>query len=331
MLWLIVLISLQLNDIERNAIVSYLPDINASMEDLGFDKKWVEGKGFRLLRVEQCMDQPLLLLEYPDTVVKVYKTRNPLEIVGFALHELGIGIRPYHIEHTKSCKLTDSLPRWLVDFINFYKSWQLTYKSEVRFDSSFISKVLYYGCAFWCDEDDTLDDTLETYLNDELGYPYDTLWKEAVDTLLEVAKSFAREKIFSLFYTLMVELDRFVSSIPDTIPKLKSFTIGDDIFIGGTGDDYIAGDYSLIIDLGGNDIYENVARGVMGASIVIDLAGNDLYVGDKPYSLAAGILGTGIVYDKEGDDTYRAPPYSLGAGFFGICLLYTSPSPRDRG
>ncbi len=322
MLWLIVLMSLQLNDIERNAIVSYLPDINANVEDLGFDKKWVEGKGFRLSRVEQCMDQPLSLLDYPDTVVKVYETRKPLEIVRFALRELGVGIKPYQIEYTESCKLADSLPRWLTDFINFYKSWQLTYRSAIQFDSSFISKVLYYGCAFWCDEDDTLDDTLETYLNDELGYPYDTLWKEAVDTLLEVAKSFNKEKVFSLFYTLMMGLDEFVNSIPDTIPELKSFTIGDDIFIGGTGDDHITGGYSVIIDLGGNDIYENVARGVMDASIVIDLAGNDLYVGDKPYSLAAGILGIGIIYDKEGDDTYRACPYSLGAGFFGMGMVY---------
>ena len=49
------------------------------------------------------------------------------------------------------------------------------------------------------------------------------------------------------------------------------------IAVAGTGSDTHSGTYLLLIDLGGNDRYEDVGRplGARGVSLVLDLAGND--------------------------------------------------------
>src|ERR1041385_2408672 len=72
------------------------------------------------------------------------------------------------------------------------------------------------------------------------------------------------------------------SIAPDV--KIKIDTRLGPIFIGGSGPTHYTEDALLIIDLGGDDIYECAAGGANGLtgrpiSIVIDRAGNDTYRG----------------------------------------------------
>ena len=107
------------------------------------------------------------------------------------------------------------------------------------------------------------------------------------------------------------------------------------MIIGGTGNNVYSGDFAVIIDPGGNDIYRCRAGGAIGEigypySVVIDLEGDDFYMNrEKAVNQGAGFLGIGILIDLAGNDTYRSSNYSHGAGLFGIGLLYDQAGEDD--
>jgi hypothetical protein len=94
--------------------------------------------------------------------------------------------------------------------------------------------------------------------------------------------------------------------------------------IGGTGDDHYRGDYSLILDLGGDDTYElTYDPEHPHPVIIIDLGGNDHYVAKTDFTLGSGCFSTGMLLDfGAGDDRYDGKSFGLGAGYFGFGLLY---------
>lgn len=96
------------------------------------------------------------------------------------------------------------------------------------------------------------------------------------------------------------------------------------IKVTGTGDDTHTGAYLLLIDLGGNDTYQDVARPVSPAdvSIVIDLYGDDTVKWDKVQGPGAGLLGTGVWLDLAGNDQYQGQQLGLGVGLLGTGLFW---------
>ncbi len=153
-----------------------------------------------------------------------------------------------------------------------------------------------------------------------------------------------------LRYTLESDLTRDV-----LIDSVRSATIETSlgrIAIGGPGKDVYIGSYAVIIDVGGDDVYqlssENqngtsgrpvqciidldgndtyragdfaLGAGVLGAGILIDRRGNDVYVAGD-YSVGSGLIGLGIVHDLEGDDTYTSGSNTQGSGIYGIGFLF---------
>ena len=97
------------------------------------------------------------------------------------------------------------------------------------------------------------------------------------------------------------------------------------VLISGRGSDTIAGDYALVIDTGGDDLYlGNTASTIPGkkpVAIVVDLQGNDHYLSDE-HSLLAGVLGMSALMDLEGDDHYRTGRSGLAFSLYGTSLLY---------
>jgi hypothetical protein len=126
------------------------------------------------------------------------------------------------------------------------------------------------------------------------------------------------------------------SAIENAMPILKKFSnfdFGDSIIsfwpflaIGGLYPNHYEKNYFLIIDLGGNDIYENNAGGPVfwmwigngwftpspgQVSVCIDLWGDDIYktIGGQGYGRFFGI---GILIDKFGKDEYSRSPKERG-------------------
>jgi hypothetical protein len=131
--------------------------------------------------------------------------------------------------------------------------------------------------------------------------------------------------------------DRLLRTLDDVVPDLHTCTSTQEfqyatetplgpIIVGGVGRNVYTNEAFLIIDLGGNDTYENSAGGASSLvgrpiSIVIDMAGNDRYISGKSFSQGSGVFGIGILVDCGGDDVYEAKHFSQGAGLFGFGLL----------
>ena len=127
------------------------------------------------------------------------------------------------------------------------------------------------------------------------------------------------------------------------------------VVVAGSGKDvHTCTDCMLLIDLGGNDVYEmpvgappdpdlplSVAvdmsgkdeyrpapfglptqgAGALGVGILWDVGGDDRYMADGPLAQGVAQVGVGLLMDEAGDDTYQASTAAQGAAFFGVGLL----------
>lgn len=114
------------------------------------------------------------------------------------------------------------------------------------------------------------------------------------------------------------------------------------VSIGTAGDDRHGPDAAVIVDPGGNDVYERAPATGGAISIIVDLAGDDHYIGSdlamlgfsaivdfsgndryemQGPGLGAAIAGASILIDFAGDDTYEAGVFGEGAAAFGIGAL----------
>ena len=117
-----------------------------------------------------------------------------------------------------------------------------------------------------------------------------------------------------------------IDTIQKVIPVLKKYNnlsskkLLEDpsslIYIGGTSPTSYKGNYSIIVDLGGNDDYYAQPK-EQGVSLLIDMSGNDRYIGKKAHAF----LGIDILYDEEGNDVYTASDFSQAYACAGISLL----------
>ncbi len=91
------------------------------------------------------------------------------------------------------------------------------------------------------------------------------------------------------------------------------------------GDDIYQNANSIIIDYNGNDIYESsenwISSGsVMGIQFIMDLQGDDRYTGLQG-SFASTLFGISFLLDKNGNDEYRCIKYCFATGFGGTAIL----------
>ena len=107
------------------------------------------------------------------------------------------------------------------------------------------------------------------------------------------------------------------------------------VLIGDEGPNVYGMNASVIIDLGGDDLYlnnagapvyemqEGAVSGIrFSTGVVIDFEGDDRYINPGFASVASGFFGLGVVLDMAGNDLYDGGRLSLGASFFGMgCLM----------
>ncbi|MFH1701098.1 MAG: hypothetical protein ABIE07_10980 [Candidatus Zixiibacteriota bacterium] len=95
------------------------------------------------------------------------------------------------------------------------------------------------------------------------------------------------------------------------------------IIIGTTANDTYTGDYFMIIDPGGDDVY-NISYDIENPhpTLIVDYSGNDIYKAETDFALASGALSYSLLIDYEGDDIYWGKNFSLGSGYFGVGILW---------
>lgn len=155
------------------------------------------------------------------------------------------------------------------------------------------------------------------------------------DSLVQYLKEYAvtvdYERLFQAGSDLLhgaTDIQTWVDELPLTpgrsVPGVKGSIVyhahhsWGEIVVGDTCDNTYAGDFAVIVDLGGNDEYFCTAPDMI--SIIIDMEGDDTYRG-QDYAVACGVWGVSILIDMQGDDTYIARNYSIGCGVFGIGIL----------
>jgi hypothetical protein len=82
----------------------------------------------------------------------------------------------------------------------------------------------------------------------------------------------------------------------------------------------MGGAISVVIDLGGNDRYEGSDVAVHALSAIVDVAGNDTYLSPGA-GHGAAIAGISVLIDLDGEDSYDAAVFAQGAGVFGLGAL----------
>jgi hypothetical protein len=185
-------------------------------------------------------------------------------------------------------------------------------------------------------------------------------WEERLSTDPKMSRLIFALETFDLdaLYAGAIPLARSLDTAADKLSNLDAEVHADwqtplgRIAVGGKGKDTYAGAYALVVDLGGNDVYQGpgAASGKDGVSLVLDLGGDDRYtaadsavagpggavlgyagivdmgVGKDTYEATSwaggfGFLGVGWIDDRGGDDTYRMQLLSQGSALFGIGLL----------
>jgi len=79
------------------------------------------------------------------------------------------------------------------------------------------------------------------------------------------------------------------------------------------------GAVSVIVDLGGNDEYRGDDLAIRGLSAIVDFSGDDRYAMER--GLGAAIAGASLLIDFGGNDSYAARFFTQGAAAFGIGAL----------
>ncbi len=97
------------------------------------------------------------------------------------------------------------------------------------------------------------------------------------------------------------------------------------VIIGGPGKTTYRKRFAVIIDLGGDDVYQVAAGGAdttVQFAVAIDLAGDDLYSSKRNFAFGSGGLGVGILIDAGGNDIYNSENFALGSGAYGTGILF---------
>jgi hypothetical protein len=151
----------------------------------------------------------------------------------------------------------------------------------------------------------------------------------------------ARDLDFNSLYYAGAKMLESAEMLADTLVALKTrkdialkqqnldveTPIGRIVLSGSDDDRHAYSDLLLLVDFGGNDVYQ----GSVGAtpslqipiSLAIDLEGDDRYVNDDEYlpSQGAAVFGAGVLLDLAGKDHYEAKRFAQGAAMLGIGVL----------
>jgi hypothetical protein len=155
-------------------------------------------------------------------------------------------------------------------------------------------------------------DSLVTYLKENAKtIDYSELF-QAGELLLEAAQG------YEAWLKKIPRQSQNVPGVSGNILYCMEYEFGE-VIVGDTGKNIYTKDFAVIIDLGGDDIYQ-CGRQTSMLHLIVDRAGEDVYEAED-YALACGYFGVSILLDEQGDDVYRAENYSLGCGVFGLGWL----------
>jgi HEAT repeat protein len=343
-----------LDSLDKAVIDSALKLIKLNPAELGFDKLWAEDDTFRLDIVEYLLANPLEFPDYVDNTTEVidsFKVNGDYTpLFSYISAQLKVDIKYTKRKKVKT-ELVDQKPSNPLNYLieAFKKAEPLRREFYQELDSLEINDLIMSAPTMWNEDEDSIKVKLVGKWQFDAGIDVDTSQEVDSDRLLDIIAELDTRPLLEAAGIILTEVNNLTELcktedyqkqiIPEGAKSLIIEGVTGDVWlyaesdewgrmvVGGVGNNVYDGDFTVIIDLGGDDVYRGRYAGALGElgnsySIVIDLNGDDYYDSrGQPVSHGAGFLGIGVLQDCDGDDTYRSGAYSQGAGFFGVGAL----------
>ncbi|HEX7321279.1 MAG TPA: HEAT repeat domain-containing protein [bacterium] len=330
--------------VEHKYVVEGLSLLNLSRSDLEYDKQWIQDD-FRLQVVSNLMDHPLQVPDYVLASGRALKGMKQMEYYfGFAC--LQMTGKQFSVTRPKGKDIEELVAGTCQE-------------TKIRLDKAFArltaaerDSLIYTAPTLWADEADSEVRGYAGAVQSEFGVKRDTGFTLELVEVLRLSKKIDITEIngagamlargVQALLPLVKELKKNIGPMRINIEGVEGGIIstfelpgGGRAVIGGPEDNVYRDDFTVIIDLGGNDVYEGRVGGAVGdygypVSFVLDLAGDDMYRNNKKLvNQGAGLFGAGMVWDLEGNDTYTAFHISHGAGLYGCGMLVDESGDDD--
>ncbi len=347
-----------LDSFDRAMVDSALKMLKLTPEELGFDKSWVEDDTFKIAIVEELLSNPLALPGYVDETMAMLDSNvlRPFDLLTFVSEQLAVDPNKKPLKPPKPIDIefnTDDPFKLWITALEQAEPYRRNFYAEL--DSLELHDLIMAAPTMWGDDDDSTNEERVGSWQREFNVPVDTSREVNSDRLLDIIKQLDMDELFKAGLIVVPTAqkmargfgqsrDGWLEKQPLTEPiegvigsvLLYQETEWGKFIVGGSDDNIYTGDFALIIDVGGDDIYRGRVAGAIGEighpySLLVDLQGDDVYDSKKfDVSQGAGFLGIGVLVDRDGNDNYRSHHYAQGAGFFGIGILADHTGNDDR-
>ena len=317
--------------------------------DISFRPDYTEPDSFRLQIISDLMERPLQMIDYTQMVKNAHVPTQPEVLAGILLSDLAgegqsVRGRPYrgdpsevarqynlHYRNEDLNRLLTRAATYLNVIIPGSSKMMLSKLSPAqrKFLTAEFKELIVEHVEhefFTVEQSDSVEKVEEGYAEEFAQFGYlidpDPVIAAGIDCLREmVLESGNLRRILQSIDGQ--QMHTTTGYLPDDADREAYLGLQSGWKVGGFGNDYYEGDFSFILDLGGNDVYNlkydpEHPHGV----IIIDLDGDDFYRTENDFGLASGCLSVGMLLDFGGDDHYVAKSFALGSGFFGFGLLY---------
>ena len=315
------LFALNLNEnsitgITANALNFAFNNLGISRRSLGFEKAWYRDP-FRIPIQEKCLADPVFTIEMSDKLISNIDNLSYLQIIS------EITSVPYPQNNsTNSINNLIKIREKLFDFFKKYQNEKLyNYLvfnfSDIKEKRNEFDNLINAGAN---------KQTIKNLINQADNY---LLQEENINQYIFTELSnFSVSQCISYVYKIIDEANKI--TVDDKLIKFKNDFIKKGIQIGSYGRDiYTNKNVWLIIDPGGDDIYENLSCFAsieieQPLKIIIDFEGDDVYKNDFSFGSACGIFGISVLIDKNGRDSYKNGSMAQGTGIAGAGILIDS-------
>ncbi|RMH68434.1 MAG: hypothetical protein D6675_16140 [Gemmatimonadetes bacterium] len=328
-----------------DAIAYALKLIKMTPNDAHFWRDIVEPDTFRLSMVNHLLEHPLESPAYVDSLATVFADSGITlaEQVQFMYHQLDYPPVPQTAPHTVS-----PFPQLPKIPVPVQEAVQVLWQG-IRAAQGSLNRIYgdltpeeqmmlrHHAVQLFEQEEDAAWENKTVWELDAEEKAATQFWKRYWNLMKRVDRQAIADAGVTLLEAV-VKADQLLSeaeidSLSDTVACAGAHgdvidcteTEWGRVVIGGSGQTIYTGDFAIIIDLGGDDIYNSRAGGadsLLTTSVCLDLAGDDRYLAKTRFSVGAGSFGAGVLVDAAGDDLYQVGNAALGCGLLGTGVLW---------
>jgi len=315
--------------------------IKLTTADLEQRDDYLEKDEYRIQLIDSLMHAPLTMLDISEDLLEG-KLPQYSDYIGYTIKDFFLTGNPRDVvkKYTRKRGI-DGITMYRLAYFLAGTEDMTTHQLYNKIHSSLLDSLVY-GFTLLLEED-TLDEFRSVEELDSIG-TYEEDWTKK---LTEITYGVGAEVFGMIGQSLLDIFNDAIINDEDAREFKRKYIefdtqygkvcIGDDSVQEYTGDIFIVidyggddiynirkkgtGNFTYILDYGGNDIYHlpknRITPYATGANLIIDFDGDDYYDAGS-WALGSGFFGCGILWDKKGNDKYYGDTHTMGAGCFGI-------------